>query len=112
MLDESHMKTTLSCPYCIGWFQGRGKVHKANLPGIKPKGMRLHVLMSNLKPICGTKTRDPKYTEDLLTAPEALARLKLSLGCGHCIRKLEHSMKKGNCHAIIRIPLSAMWRNF
>jgi hypothetical protein len=104
---ESHMKTTLSCPYCIGWFQGKGK--KPTPPGTKPKGAKSHALMSNMEPICGAKIKKPEYTEDQLTAAETITRLKLSLGCGHCIRKLLRSTGKGIIHADTRIPLSRMW---
>jgi len=72
------MKTTLSCPYCIGWFQGKTKPH---------------ALMSNLKPICGTKTKLIKHINEQLNKKVALNRLKIHNGCIRCIKKL------GDCYA-------------
>ena len=93
-LNESNVKTTLSCPYCIGWFPGMKKKNKKYVHSI-----RLHAMMSNLQPVCGPEKTEPKYTEDALTLPQAIRWLERKDGCGKCRRMLETRLKKESRHA-------------
>jgi len=49
--------------------------------------------MSDLKPICGTKTKLIKHINEQLNKKVALNRLKIHNGCIRCIKKL------GDCYA-------------
>lgn len=79
-INEPHLNTTLSRPYCIGWYQKK----------------RTHAMMASLSPICGTKTKKPERIENQLTAKQAFMKLKSSYGCAHCMKKLNRT---GVCHA-------------